>query len=51
MSTHDDAASGKTFTRRDILAAGGAAAGALMLGAGPARAAMPPSGWTPAYCR
>src|SRR6185503_13192680 len=40
MSTHDDAASGKTFTRRDILAAGGAAAGALMLGAGPARAAM-----------
>jgi putative spermidine/putrescine transport system substrate-binding protein len=40
MSTHDDAASGKTFSRRDILAAGGAAAGALVLGVDPVRAAM-----------
>src|SRR6185437_16494527 len=40
MTTHDDAAVGRRFTRRDILAAGGAAAGALLLGADPVRAAM-----------
>jgi putative spermidine/putrescine transport system substrate-binding protein len=39
MSPHDDAATGKKLTRRDILAAGGAAAGALALGVNPVRAA------------
>jgi putative spermidine/putrescine transport system substrate-binding protein len=39
MSTHDDAARAKTLSRRDFLAAGGAAAGALMLGVDPIRAA------------
>ena len=40
MSTHDDAAPGKTLSRRAFLAAGGAAAGALMIGVDPVRAAM-----------
>jgi putative spermidine/putrescine transport system substrate-binding protein len=40
MSTNDDAAVGKKVTRREIIVAGGAAAGALVLGADPVRAAM-----------
>src|SRR4051812_21379085 len=38
MSNHDDAAGAKRLTRREILAAGGAAAGALALGVDPVRA-------------
>src|SRR5687768_11025101 len=39
MQDSDDVTTGKKLSRRDVLAAGGAAAGALALGADPVRAA------------
>ena len=51
MRDPTDATTGKKLSRRDVLAAGGAAVGALALGADPIRAATAtPRRWRPPTC-